>query len=1260
MSTSSAADRHARRRAIREAAVVTPTYPSELPVARHREAIMAAIRANPVVVVQADTGSGKTTQIPKMLLEMGYGVSGEIAHTQPRRLAARATAQRIAAELGVPLGTVVGCQVRFDDRSDDTTRLRVLTDGVLLAQLAGDPLLRRYDAIVIDEVHERSLNVDFLLGSLRRILAKRPDLRVVLSSATLEAERLSEAFDGAPVLSVPGRLFPVEVRWQPTPDAEPADAQQVADAVQGCLREGPGDVLVFLPGEREILETAEVLRGRTGDVEVTPLFGRLGDAEQDRAIAACAKRRVTLATNVAETSLTVAGIRWVVDAGLVRINRWSAKSRVQRLLVEAASKASVEQRKGRAGRVAAGVCVRLFSEADFEARAETTTPEILRSNLAGVVLRMKDLGLGDPAAFPFIDPPGERRLHEAEETLREIGAVGTRGELTPLGRRMAKLPVDPRVARVLLEGVRLECGAAACTLAAWLSSVDPRERPADRAQEADLAHTPFRDGDGDLIGALRLWAAWREAQETLGSSALKRWCRERHLSHRRLREWTDVRRQLDRLLRERLQLDPGADNGVWRSAPVHRAVLAGFATQVALRGRDGQYRLSDGSTFVLHPRSGLARAQPPWVVALEIVDTGRRQARVVARIQPNWVEGAAPHIMKRTLSQPHWVRETGQVAAWERVSLGQLDLIEKRRVPYGPVNPADARVVFIRSALVEEQLGVDAPFLAANRSTLQDVEAWAQARRRSDLLADAEAVYRFYDQRLPEGVHSRPDFERWRREAERRDPRALLLQRVHLITEEPDDAAFPRALDAGAGSMPVRYLHAPGAVDDGVTLQVPLVSLPDLDAARLEWSVPGHRPELVEALIRSLPKRVRARFQPVEEFTTGFLQSHAPGEGSLRALLGQHLSAASGLVVQASDFDMTAVAPHLQLRVHVMRGERTLLETRDVGAAQRDLHEAVQKAREEAMRAFESGRWCGAPVAAWPDAVPPLPCVLCVPCDGASLQVWGTLDAGRQGVETAWRSDASEAMQGLRRAAVRLCHAALRSEVQHHLDFDPGYQPLVWSARGLGSPASLVHCAAHRSVHAACLGDGPMPQTAMQLQERVDAGRGRLLACVRATLQGLEALSLASERLQQELARPAPADWGWVVSATRDDRAWLADLQHIESMSDRQFARLPALLEACCERLRRLSGGGAAAVRQSLSAFDPWFERVQAPRPLTASADAWTAFQWQVREARLALHAREGGPWPRLRDVESSWQRLLDRTQAAGTSPVSDGGGGSS
>jgi ATP-dependent helicase HrpA len=1225
MAPSPAVGAREQRRAIRAAAVVQPAYPPDLPVAAQREAIQTAIRSNQVVVVQADTGSGKTTQLPKMLLEMGHGVEGEIAHTQPRRLAARATAQRIASELGVPLGTVVGCQVRFDDRSDQTTRLRVLTDGVLLAQLAQDRLLKRYDAIVIDEVHERSLNVDFLLGSLRRILPRRPELRVVLASATMDARRLADAFGGAPVLDIPGRLFPVEVRWRPPAEGDPSEPQVVADAVEACLAEGPGDILVFLPGEREINEAVETLRGRAAcrEVDVLPLFGRLGDAEQDRAIASGLRRRVTVATNVAETSLTVPGIRWVVDAGLVRLARWSPKARVQRLLVEPAAKASLQQRMGRAGRVAPGVCVRLFDQADMEGRSDVVPPEILRSNLAGVVLRMKDLGLGEPSDFPFVDPPGDRRLQDAEETLRELGAVTGCGELTRLGRQMARLPVDPRVARVLIEGVRLECGDATLTLAAWMSVVDPRERPTDRSQEADLAHLPFRDGEGDLIGALRLWQAFREAQATLGSSALKRWCRERHLSHRRLREWADVRRQLDRLLRERVQLDPGPELAAWRGAAVHRAVLAGFATSVARRGRDGLYQLPDGSTFSLHPRSGLARSQPPWVVATEIVDTGRRMARVVARVQPTWVERAVPHMVRRTLSEPHWVQASGQVAAWERVSLGQLDLIDRRRVPYGPVHPAEARVVFIRSALVEEQLGVEPEVLRVNRMVRDQADAWAKSHRRLDLLADADAAFRFYEQRLPPDVHSRPHLLRWLQQP--RHAARLQMQLADLVPQDADAGAYPALLDVGAGPLPVFYRHEPGTETDGATLRVPLVLLPDLDAARLSWGVPGARQELVEALIRALPKRVRTRFQPVEAFVQGFLQSHGPAQGDLLALLAAHLSAAGGLPVDPADFDRTAVPAHLLPRVEVLQGERVRGAGRDVRDLQRAFAADAAAARAACVDEWLRGAWSDRPVKAWPAGVEALPEERVLAVAGGSMRIWLTLHMGEAGPVTAWAGDLARAERMLQRAVLAMLLVACRGPVQHHLDFSPEFRPLEWSARGLGSPARLVHVASLQAVQRACLSGHPPVRSERELESALARGQPVLLQAARQVMGVLEEAARVQERLDAELARPAPTDWTTVVRWTRQDQAWALGESVLEWGDGDVFLRLPEMLQACLDRLQRLAGGGVRQVEAAMHAVEPWLQRA------TASGD--TGLESLARRVRLGLHARGGGPWPRLRDL---------------------------
>jgi ATP-dependent helicase HrpA len=586
------------------------------------------------------------------------------------------------------------------------------------------------------------------------------------------------------------------------------------------------------------------------------------------------------------------------------------------------------------------------------------------------------------------------------------------------------------------------------------------------------------------------------------------------------------------------------------------------------------------------------------------------------------------------------VRDTGQVAAWERVSLGQLDLIDRRRVPYGPVNPADARVVFLRGALVEEQLGVEAEFLRQNRQVRQQVEAWAQARRRSDLLADADAVYRFYDARVPERVHSRPDFERWRREVEARDPSALRLKREHLVAETSDDAAFPCELMLSGSVVPVRYAHAPGTDTDGMTIRLPLVKLPELDPDMLEWSVPGQRTELVEALIRSLPRRVRARFQPVEEFASGFLQAVGPERGSLRSCLAAHLSAASGLEIHPEDFEMATVPSHLRPRVELVEGAQALAASRDLDALRAAWTVRARDAIEACMRRHEGGRWCGVATAGWPAFAADLPRALQVEADGATFQVHGSIEVGPDGIRTCWHADPAAALASLRRACLHLCLRAVQGEVRHHLDFDPGYRPLEWSARGLGSPAGLVQLASLLTVSLAWPDSHATPRDEVQWIALMDAIRPRLFEASHRVLAWMDAASKATERLEQELARPAPTDWGATIASAREDRAWLLETGRLESLDAHRLMRVPILLGACTDRLRRLAGGGAPAVVQALAGFDDWLGRANASAPRGASASGWLEFQWLVRESRLGIFAREGAPWPRVRDLEAAWSAL--------------------
>ena len=864
----------------RRANLPRPSYPEELPVVARREEIARAVTDHPVVIVCGETGSGKTTQLPKILLELGRGVAGMIGHTQPRRIAARSVAARIASELASPLGHAVGYKVRFSDRVSPDTYIKVMTDGILLAETQGDRMLRAYDTLIIDEAHERSLNIDFLLGYVKELLARRPDLKLIVTSATIDAERFSRHFGGAPVIEVSGRLYPVEVRYRPL--AARGDNDDEQDLVDGMLaavdelaREpGGGDVLVFLPGEREIREATDALHGHhPGGVEILPLYARLSFEEQQRVFRTGGARRIVLATNVAETSLTVPGVRYVVDTGLARVNRYSYRNKVEQLQVEPVSQASANQRAGRCGRVAAGVCIRLYAEEDYRARPHYTDPEILRSSLAGVILRMKALGLPDVERFPFLDPPAPRMIADGYQLLAELGAVDEANELTEMGRRLARFPIDPRVARMILAGGHEQCLAEILIIAAALEVGDPRERPFERAEAADKAHERFHDEQSDFLALLKLWDHFEDAVEHRKSN--RKLAQELHgqfLSQRRLREWRDVHRQLAALAGEmglRVNQQPATRE------QLHRALIAGLLGNIGCKGEEaGEYLGARGIRFALFPGSGLRRKQPKWVVAAELVETTRLYARCAARIEPEWVEAAAGDLVKKHYFDPHWEKERALVSAYERVTLYGLTLVPRRPVHYGPINPKEAREVFIRGALVAGEFDIRAPFLEHNRGLLKEIEALEHKARRRDVLVDEEAIYAFYDGVVPEGIVNGAGFEKWRVEAERATPRLLYMTREYLMRHTAagiTEALFPERVEAGGAALKLAYRFEPGHPLDGVTVTVPLHLLNQLDAGPFEWLVPGLIREKIAQLFKALPKQFRRHLVPPAQHVTAFL-----------------------------------------------------------------------------------------------------------------------------------------------------------------------------------------------------------------------------------------------------------------------------------------------------------------------------------------------------------------------------------------------------
>ncbi|GIJ52752.1 ATP-dependent helicase [Virgisporangium aurantiacum] len=928
-----AAERVERRRAAvaslgdKTGAAPRITFPEALPVSQRKDEIADVIRANQVVIVAGETGSGKTTQLPKICLELGRGIRGMIGHTQPRRIAARTVADRVAEELGTTLGEAVGYQVRFTDQTRDDTLVKIMTDGILLTELARDRSLTRYDTIIIDEAHERSLNIDFILGYLKQLLPRRPDLKVIITSATIETERFSRHFGDAPVIEVSGRTYPVEMRYRPVnnpddPSEEPRDQiEAICDAVDELALEGSGDVLVFLSGEREIRDTADALGKRNlRNTEVLPLYARLSIAEQHRVFAAHTGRRIVLATNVAETSLTVPGIRYVVDPGTARISRYSSRTKVQRLPIEPVSQASANQRAGRCGRVAAGICIRLYSAEDFANRPAYTDPEILRTNLASVILQMTSLGLGDIAAFPFIEPPDKRNVTAGMQLLEELGALTADRNLTPLGRQLAQLPIDPRLARMVIEADRNGCVGEVLVIAAALSIQDPRERPAEKQQAADEKHARFADPTSDFMAYLNLWNYVREEQKQRSSSGFRRMCRDEFLNYLRVREWQDlhgqvkqVARQLGVTLNELAEPDP---------ARIHTALLAGLLSHVGLKEGDrNEYLGARGTKFAVFPGSVLFKRTPQWVVSAELVETSRLWARVNARIEPEWIEPLAGHVVKRAYSEPHWSSKQGAAMVYERVTLYGVPIVGQRRVLLANVDAPLARELFIRHALVEGDWQTQHRFFASNQALLDEVAELEEKTRRRDIVVSDDVLFDFYDKRIGAEAVSARHFDTWWKRVRREQPDLLTFTRQMLLNAiaagvSPDD--FPGTWTPGGLDLPLTYRFEPGASDDGVIVDIPLALLGQISPGPFEWQVPGLRGEVVTQLIRSLPKPVRRHFVPVPDTVADVLgRLGEPTDEPLLDALEYHLLRLTGEQIAREDWDWNRVPDHLKMYFRV-------------------------------------------------------------------------------------------------------------------------------------------------------------------------------------------------------------------------------------------------------------------------------------------------------------------------------------------------------
>jgi ATP-dependent helicase HrpA len=931
-------------------------FPEGLPVSERVDDIREAIENHQVVIIAGETGSGKTTQIPKICMNSGRGIRGLIGHTQPRRIAARSVAARIAEEIGEQTGQQIGYQVRFTDNTTEQSRVKVMTDGILLAEVQHDRFLDRYDTLIIDEAHERSLNIDFLLGYLRQLLPKRPDLKVIITSATIEVGRFSEFFNKAPVIEVSGRTYPVDIRYRPLAGDEDDRDQSWTDGVLAALdeieqherseKQPPGDVLVFLPGEREIRNLSKVLRhAELKHTEVLPLYSRLSNQEQNRVFQAHRGRRLVLSTNVAETSLTVPGIRYVIDTGVARISRYSVRSKIQRLPVEAVSQASANQRAGRCGRVAPGICFRLYDETDFLNRPEYTDPEILRTNLASVILQMATSGLGEIRHFPFLEAPDRRQVNDGYKLLEELGAVDSNRRVTRMGKTMARLPLDPRLARMLVTSADHGSLAETLIIIAGLSVQDPRDRPQEKQQAADQAHAPFNDKESDFLTLLNIWNFYEEQRQELSQNQMKKVCQKHFLSWMRMREWRDTHRQLRLICREqKLALNKNAAS----YEALHKAILAGLLGQVAVKTEKKEYLATRNRKVMIFPGSKVAKTGPKWIVATEIVETSRIFARMVASIQPEWIEPLAGHVVKHHYSEPHWEQKRAQVMGYERVSLYGLDIVARRRIAYNNIDPTECRNLFIRRALVEGDYQSRAPFIARNREMLDTVENLEKKTRRRDLLVDDETLAAFYDERLPADIVSGRHFESWWKGLSAEELKALELTEDDILQRPIDaraDQLYPDYLEWEGVRYPLSYEFEPTSERDGVSLQVPLMALKQIPARRLEWLVPGLLREKCIALVKGLPKALRRNFVPVPDVVDAALADMQPSNAPLTLALGEQLRRMTGVRIAPEAWSEADLPHHLRMNLSVVGdGGKVITESRDTAELQAELEGKAQDA----------------------------------------------------------------------------------------------------------------------------------------------------------------------------------------------------------------------------------------------------------------------------------------------------------------------------
>lgn len=1250
----SAAVAEARREALPQ-----PSFPANLPVVDRLAEIRELIENNQVVVLCGETGSGKSTQLPKICLDIGRGVFGRIGHTQPRRIAARSLASRIASELGQEVGQSVGYKVRFADKVNELTHIKLLTDGMLLAEIQQDKFLNEYDTLIIDEAHERSLNIDFLLGYIRQLLPKRPDLKVIVTSATIDPERFSRHFYDAPIIEVSGRTYPVEVRYRP-PDEEALgesdDVLQtsIANAIDELNTEDRGDILIFLSGEREIRETAETLRKQKLQLtEVLPLYARLSPAEQSKIFKSSGVRRIVLATNVAETSLTVPGIRYVIDAGYARISRYSARSKIQRLPVERISQASANQRKGRCGRVSEGVCIRLYDEEEFLVRPEFTEPEIQRTNLAAVILQMKALGFGDIDAFPFIDPPDTRMIKDGYRVLEELGAVDGLRKISKIGRKLSRLPVDPRIGRMLLEGAHTGCLTETLVIAAALSVQDPRDRPMDKQAEADEAHALFKDERSDFIGYLKLWEFVREKRKELTRRKFTRVCREYFLSSTRVREWMDIHQQLSAQME-----DLGYKRNEKKSSydPIHMAMLSGLLSHIGFRpsGDEREYLGARNTRFKVFPGSGVFSKQPKWLMAAELVETTQLYGRGIGQIDPAWVESLAGHLVKRSYSEPHWQARKGMVGAYEKVSLFGLPVVARRKVNYGPINPEEAREIFIRFGLVEGEVYTRAPFWGHNKELIADVHAMEAKSRRRDILVDEEAIYGFYNSRLPAHVVSTQSLEKWLKKIKDKQPKLLYMSMQDLLrkdTEHVSQAQFPDHLMVNGMQLPLSYHFEPGHDADGVTLTVPVAMLNQVSQGIVDWLVPGLIHDKIVTMMKTLPKAIRRQFVPVPDYATRCLQEMQPSETPLIQQLGTALKKLSGHHVSEDAWSLGDLSPFLKMRIQVMSADAksTLAASRDLATLQQQYAAEGAQAPllgESSSEYEQSGMldWlCG-----------DLPEVVETKVNGIKLKGYPALiDEGDTVALKLMDSESNARIahhQGLRRLFMLKLNKSvryLRKNLPNLQQMRLQYAKVAPNPKGnqQGKKADLEQELIILAFDQTFIAEQDEIKTQQMFEQRLADKQSQVTTQANQAAESLAKILKQYHATRKALSGMTQINWLTSIQdmqAQLDVLVYQGFLHEIDGERLQHYPRYLKAIELRIDKLRHNPGRDQSLMRDLASVLQPWQQRYAQMQKQGRFDERLEEVRWLIEELRVSLFAQElKTALPvSVKRIQKRWQEL--------------------